>query len=154
MLRFMAEYGSDMTARELSQRFRMRWVLAKNHFNTTTAALDHVSLKQTQLNKLLTADLNVSWDISSRVVVPKLGQTVSPSLIALTKMFEFAARVVAFAERENEAVEHALSLIMDMNALPDDSIIMKVSTSEDSYPMRLDKHSLEEIAELYRQQVN
>lgn len=154
MLELMEKYGSDMTARELSQRFRRRWALAKDHFSTITDTLDHVSLNQTQLDKLLTADLNVSWDISSRVVVPNLGQTVSPSLIALAKVFEFAARVVAFAERDTEAVTEILLKVVDMKTLPDDNVIMKVSTSEDSYPIRLDEHSLEEIAELYLQQVN
>ena len=139
---------------ELKQRFRQRWALARHNYNKIVAALDHVYLNQTQLNKLLNADLNISWDVSSHVVVPQLGQTVSPGLLALAQVSEFAARVLAFVERYTEALEFALSLIVDMKNFADDTIIMRVSTSEDTYPMRLDSHSLAVITEFYRQQIN
>ena len=42
----------------------------------------------------------------------------------------------------------------DVSFVLGDNIIMRVSTSADSYPLRLDKHSFDEIVSLYLQQVN
>ena len=154
ILKQMEYHGSSMTKAEVKQRFRQRWALAKYYYNRIADTLDHLSLSKEQLNQLFNADLNISWDISSHVVVSKLGQTVPPGLLVLAQVAEFAARVLAFAERDSEAVEFALSLIVDMKNFADDTVIMQVSTSKDPHPTKLSRHNLEEIAELYRQQVN
>ena len=151
----MLELGTDMTMAELPLRFSQRWRLARHSFASIVDVLDQVPLNQAQLERVQEADLKVDWDISSHVIIPKLGHTLSPGLVVQAKIYEFAARVMALVEKEKkDLVELSLSLIMNMKKNPDDNIIMKVSTSEDSYPMRLDKNSLEEIAALYRQQVN
>ena len=156
LLKLMLELGTDMTMAELIPRFYQRWWLTAGSFSSIIFdVLNRVPLNQTQLERMQEADLKVDWDISSHVIIPKLGHTLSPGLVVQAKIYEFAARVMALVEKEKkDLVELSLSLIMNMKKNPDDNIIMKVSTSEDSYPMRLDKNSLEEIAALYRQQVN
>ena len=149
----MQEHGSDMTFEEVGLRFRQRWWLAKKSFKEVSEALSQVPLRQAQLDKITQSDLQVDWDIYSRIIVPQLGHTLSPGLVVLAQVYEFAARVFALEGKE-DLVKFSLASILKMKKVPDDNIIMTVSTSEDSYPMRLDERSLEEVTELYMQQVN
>ena len=148
----ITEHGSDMTFEDIGQRFSQRWLLAKDTFIEIREALSQVSLHQAQLEKLTHADLQVSSDITSRIIVPKLGHTLSPGLVVLAKVYEFAARVFALQGKE-DLVKLSLLSILAMKESPDDNIIMTVSTSEDSYPMRLTDSSLDEIVALYLEQV-
>ena len=149
----MMEHGSDMTFGDLRQRFHQRWQVARDTFKEIRQVLRQVSLPQAQLDKLTQADLQVNWDITSRVMVPKLGHTLSPGLVILTKIYEFAARAFALEGKE-DLVKLSLLSILALKESPDDNIIMAVSTSEDSYPMRLTDSSLDEITALYLEQVN
>lgn len=149
----MVEHGSDMSFEELRQRFRQRWRIARGSFKEISEPLSHVSLHQAQLEKLTDADLQVGWNITSQIIVPKLGHTLSPGLVILAKVYEFAARVFALEGKE-DLVKLSLLSMLTIKESPDDNIIMTVSTSADSYPMRLTHNSLDEIAALYLEQVN
>ena len=152
VLELMEKHGTNMTEEDVRQRFRQRWLQAKYRFHHTIAFLDEIPLSQLELQIIQEADLQVDQRISSAVIIPKFGHTISPGLVVLAKTYEFAARVFALWKMEAK-VGYALSNIINMNLAPDDNIIMKVSTSEDSYPLQLDKNSLDEIVALYLQQI-
>ncbi|MDE3270008.1 MAG: hypothetical protein OYH77_06965 [Pseudomonadota bacterium] len=85
--------------------------------------------------------------------MPTLGHMVSPWLVIQARVYEFAARVAAL-KGEDDLCELCLSLILRLQENSDDHVVMMISTSEDSYPQRLDKSSLAEVAALYRQKIN